>query len=186
MTSEIPVRRVLVWSVLLASPVFCQKSEQRLDVCEVLQDLSALSGKLVTIRGVWRLGDTGQDLEPSAPCKHATVRDGWKWSDSIDVEPVGWDNRPDSVVAQYFALRRAHPEGIKIFATVSGRLETRDHFRVRKYPRGRDLPVAFGYAVARLLLVDAKDLEAIAYEPGEQKEELKRDRSPYPVRVSKE
>lgn len=56
---------------------------QPMSVCEVLADLSALHGKQIKVRGIWRWGDAGGTLWASFPCEKPTIRDHWEFVDAI-------------------------------------------------------------------------------------------------------
>jgi hypothetical protein len=68
------------------------------DVCEVLQNLSALNGKVVSIRGLWARGDTGERLDAKIPCERPPVRDGWQYWDTIDLRPDGGKDSAPSII----------------------------------------------------------------------------------------
>jgi hypothetical protein len=144
-------------------------------------DLTDLNGKDVKIRGVFGAGHTGQELFASPPCAQATVRDGWVWRDFISAWPADGTASVANAIATYHQMARAHP-GSQIVVTLTGRLETRDHFDVRTFPDGRQVPVAFKWFVARLLYRTIDHFEAVPPELGEVERELESRRRPYAVR----
>jgi hypothetical protein len=129
-------------------------------VCEALMDLTDLNGKDVKIRGVFGAGHTGQELFASPPCAQPTIRDGWVWRDFISVWPAN-----------------------KIMATLVGRLETRDHFDVRIFQDGRQVPDAYRWFVAHLLYRVIDHFEAVPEGPQEIAQEAESRRRPYAVRA---
>lgn len=66
----------------------------------------------------------------------------------------------------------------KIVATLTGSLETRDHFEVQRLATRLE-PRAFGYFVALLQYGSAVDFEVVPYDPGEEERELEWRRQPW-------
>jgi hypothetical protein len=161
--------------------LFTVSAEPR-TVCEALRDLSDLNGREVKIRGGWGIGDAGQGLFASPACVEPIVRDGWTWRDTIRVYPANGRDSVAGVIAKYREMRRAHP-GNKIIVTLTGRLETRDHFDVRILPDGSQVPDAFTFYVAKLAYWRVEDLEAVPWAPGELEQRLQVDRRPEAVRA---
>jgi hypothetical protein len=85
--------------------------------------------------------------------------------------------------AAYEALAKAH-RPCKILATLSGRLETRDHFKTKKWARGPEIPVGFGYYVAQLSYWKVTDLEVTPSGPDPVEEDMRK--KPYATRASGE
>jgi hypothetical protein len=171
------LRAAVVLSLMLGNA-----SAQTRTVCEALTDLSDLNGRDVNIRGVFASGDTGQVLFASPPCPQPTTRDGWAWRDVIRVYPADGRKSASATIADYRRMAKAHP-GCKILVTLTGRLETRDHFDVQTFPDGFEWPVAFKWFVARLSYRTMGHLEAIRREPGEDEQELEWRRRPYAMRA---
>jgi hypothetical protein len=167
--------RIGALALVLATGV----SGETLGVCDVLSNLSALNGKHVTVRGVWRQSHTGWALVSDAPCPKPTVVDGWRFWDGIELV------REHGVVKGKF-YRGLARKGVptKDFAEFSGLLETREHFRVKTFPSGERTPDAFRYSAAQIIFTgDAQKIDR-APRPGyENDEELKRWGNPMPQRV---
>jgi hypothetical protein len=172
-------RTVLVFLFIVSGA-----SAQTYTVCEALAHLSELNGKQVKIRGVWDIGDTGETLWSDATsCSAPTIRDGWKWRDIISLRPPEGGPGMAGSYEAYAALAKAH-RPCKIMATLSGRLETRDHFETKKWARGPEIPVGFGYYVARLSYRQAEDMEAVPSGPDPAEDDMRK--RPYAVRVPDE
>jgi hypothetical protein len=162
-----------------------QAQAQTFSVCEVLTKLSELNGKKIAVRGVWIRGDAGQGLRAIPPCEIPTVRQGWRFFDEIDVIP---DTSAQSMAGYYAAyndIRKYRKGYFKIFATLHGRLETREHFAVSPDGPWKQTPDVFRrFFIARLRFWSADHLKVVPYEPGEVEAELKeRSGDPYPIRV---
>jgi hypothetical protein len=71
----------------------------------------------------------------------------------------------------------------KVVVTLTGRLETRDHFEVNKIAVGPQFPVGFDGFVARLIYGAMNDIKAVPRVPGELEQEMEARRSPYAVRA---
>src|SRR5271169_1223730 len=106
---------------------------QALSVCEALSELTELNGRKVKIRGLWEIGDTGQTLWSVSSCEVPTIRDGWVWRDIIRVAPEHGSASIAQFVAKRYEMFKAHRDAW-ILSTLSGRLETRDHFEVWTLP----------------------------------------------------
>jgi hypothetical protein len=149
-------------------------SPSTLTVCEALARLDDLNNGEVRIRGAWFFGDTGELIVSPEPCPHPTVRDGWQWRDFIGIDNIVIDDENGRVIARRLATfyRRASKVYRKddtalVMVTFSGRLETTDHFKVRKFVRG-STPLGYGglgAAVAGLIRHDASDLEVTGRAP---------------------
>jgi len=155
---------------------------QTLTLCEALQRLSELNGKEVKIRGVWAVGDTGQDFIAIPQCPQHTIRDGWIWRDIIDVYPADGRASVGGFIAKYSELAKTNHEG-KVLATLTGRLETRDHFEVRTLPDGTQQPRAYRYYVALLRYRSVEDLEVVPFGPGERGPVIEALRKPEATRL---
>lgn len=162
-----------------------QSRAQTLSVCEVLTKLSELNGKTIAIRGVWGRSDAGQGLRASPACEIPTIRNRWGFFDEIDVIR---DTSPESMTSYYAAYRdiqKRYKSDVKIFATLHGRLETREHFAMWTDGFGKQSPDVFRhYFIARLRFWSADHLKAVPYEPGEAAADLREGwGNPYPKRV---
>lgn len=168
--------RALRLLAALFAPVL--SSAQALGVCDVLRGLEDLNHKEITVRGTWIAGHVGEVLIPTQPCDHTTIRDGWVWQDAIELAATTKD--PWAFLRDYYRLlaSKPSPDDVKIVATFTGRLETRDHFKVEN---GR--PVAFNYSVALIRYRDARDLEIVPYKPGEIERELEFRKHPLARRI---
>jgi hypothetical protein len=155
---------------------------ESLSVCEALANLTLLNGKAVEVEGVWRKGDSGQQIWATSPCPRPTIRDGWQFVDAIKVTP---DGSNESVAEYYRQLRgfaRTHP-GTKIVATLSGRLEAPDHFETWTDPLGALHLRAFGSLAARLRFSSADGFRSISVSAEEVAREAEVLRNPQPRRV---
>jgi len=138
---------------------------QTFSVCEALSKSSALNGKNVSIEGVWRKGDVGQQLWSPAPCTDPTVRDGWQFADVIKVEAGGENERVTEFYRRLRALAKAHP-GTNIVATLTGRFEAPDHFEtVSAVPGAPPRPRAFGPFAARIIFESADSFKSVPSDP---------------------
>ena len=151
---------------------------QTLTVCEVLRGLEDLNHQTIKVRGSWGVGDAGESLITTSPCDRRTVRDGWIWQDAIQVFA-----QTDKAKAFAYDFHRQEKENSRIVATLSGRLETRDHFEVQTLVTGVKRPVAYKYFVALLRYEDVEDMKAFPFKPGEWERELEILRHPLPKRV---
>lgn len=170
---------MLLKILLLAMIPMCPIGARTIGVCELLRGLEDLNGTEVSVRGVWAVGDTGEILYPVSPCASPTVRDGWVWSAAISVAPK--DTNARQLQNEYWRLRGGtRPrEPVKIVATLTGRLETRDHFEVQKRANGRRVPRAFRFFVAELTYWTAADFEVVPYRAGEEENEMRWRRDPW-------
>ena len=170
---------MLLKILILAMLPVCPIRSQAIGVCELLHGLEDLKGTEISVRGVWAVGDTGEILYPESPCASSTVRDGWVWSAVISVAPR--DTNARGFQNEYWRLRggtRPH-QSVKIVATLTGRLETRNHFDVQKLANGRRVPRAFRFWVAELTYIAAADFEVVPYRPGEEEDEMHWRRDPW-------
>jgi hypothetical protein len=162
-----------------------QSAAQTFSVCEVLASMTALNGKTVAVRGVWRRGDAGQELRAAGPCERPTVRNGWQFFDAIDVVPDRGNLSVANYYAEYNGLRQHHPGNVNILATLQGRLDVRDRFSMWTDGFGKLWPDVFRhYFVARLGFWSADHLQANPYRAGEAEEEQRAGwGNPLPRRV---
>jgi hypothetical protein len=159
--------------------MFAQKLRlEVMDVCDVLQEGPELNGKLVRVRGAWWIGDTGEELEATTPCKPPTIRDGWSFWDTIEVVPHRYFGTGEAKVLRLLAKGK-----VKVLVTLTGRLETSSHFQTYKDAYGAEYPRAFGHSAARLRFSRADDFETVPYDSGELERELERGGKPWPKRV---
>jgi hypothetical protein len=155
-------RAVLKYVILLLAASRCGfgQSARPMDVCQVLQSLSELNGRMITIRGVLGAGDTGQGLSSPHPCRSPVVRDGWVWREMIALSPtVG--GAAAAWIPIFDRMSKAHSPDGEILGTVTGRLTTRDHFDLQTLVDGSQRPRGFGWAVAWLSYDKVRDLEAV-------------------------
>ena len=155
---------------------------QTITVCDVLEQLSNLNGKELSVRGSLVFGDTGQALLAIPPCDNPTVRDGWVWRDAIAVYPAGDHAAPGRLLGRYFTIRRSNPHA-KIVATLTGRLETRSHFDVKTLGSGVARPIGYGDFVAILHYRRIGDIEAIPFPFGEEEQFSGMGRDPHAKRA---
>ncbi len=157
-----------------------------MNVCGVLSRLTEVNGKKVTIQGTWSRADSGQELQAEAPCARPTVVDGWQFWDTIKLVPGETMDRfaLAGIYAKFRRILRAHPEGIKVIATFSGRLETRGHFDVRTFPSGEQHPIAFDDSVALMRFTHVSGIHGIPWRTEEAEAQADRQRRPCPTRVS--
>lgn len=166
--------KILILAMLSLSPI----RSRTISVCDLLHGLEDLNDTEVTVRGVWAVGDAGEILYPESPCASRTVRDGWLWSDGISVVPK--DASVRGFHNEYGRLLRTSPhQSVKIVATLTGRLETRDHFEVQKLANGKRVPRAFRFWVAQLTYRTAADIEVVPYRRGEEQSEMQWRRDPW-------
>jgi hypothetical protein len=158
--------------------VLLSASAQTLTVCEVLRGLEDLNHQKVKVTGSWSPGDAGEALITKSPCDSRTVRDGWIWQDAIQVFA-----QTDKARAFRYDSHRLEKQNSRIVATLSGRLETRDHFEVQTLVTGVKRPVAYKYFVAILQYEYVEDMKAVPLKPGEREQELEIRRHPQPKRV---
>jgi len=154
----------------------------QMTVCDVLKALEDMNGKEVTVRGNWDIGDTGQILTPVTPCAVLTVRDGWVWADVIFLLPQDREAKQLSVRHSQILkpFRKAPGKRVRVVATVTGRLETRDHFEFDTLIGGRRQPrTPYLYFVAMLKYRAVSDLEAVEYTSEELERELEWRREPW-------
>ena len=172
----------LYWVSLFLLPV-CTNA-QVLSVCDALDRLPELNGKEVQIRGAWLAGDTGEWLWAPDPCAHPVIKDGWVWKNTIAVELEESTNyrRWGAISAQWTSLKRGGPGPTLVIATLTGHLETREHFKVSRFSH---LPEAYGYSAARLVVSQAEDLNAVPFTAQQLSRAEQEGISPWPVRVKK-
>ena len=164
--------------LLAAGPVW----GETLTVCEVLANLSSLSGKKIEVRGVWKRGDAAQFLEAERPCEQPTIRDGWLWADRINVIADQGKLSVAGYVAERSRLLERHGGHAKIIATLSGRIETREHFEIWTDAFGVQLPRGFARLVAQLRFWSATQLVAVPYSAAELERQAS-ESDPQPKRV---
>ena len=157
-------------------------SAQALSVCEVLSKLNELNGKKIVVRGNWIAGDAVRVLRAESPCERPMIRDGWHWTDTINLIPEHGKLSIAEYVAENRRLRKANP-GAKILVTLTGQFETRERYDVRVTPFGEQLPIGFEWSAAQLRFVTAEDFKAVRFP--EDLEESGRDYHPKRVPQSK-
>jgi hypothetical protein len=129
---------------------------------------------------VFSRGDTGQEIFAWPPCTQPTVRDGWVWRDFIRVWPVNGLHSVAPAFAQFREMAKAHPN-CHIVATLTGRLETRDHFDTQLYG-DTPHPIGFKWFVAQLLYRAMDHFEAVPISPPDIRQELEIWRRPWAER----
>ena len=175
---------IVSMAVVLALSFCTGLSAQALTVCDVLRNLEDMNGKELRIHGYWDIGDTGQVLTPLEPCAVRTVRDGWIWADVIFLLPQDRQakqlNTQHSQVLEPFRRDHRLSKPVRVVATLTGRLETRDHFEVDKLIGGRRQPrTPYLYFVAMLRYRAVSDLEVVEYTSEELDRELEWRREPW-------
>jgi len=142
-----------------------------LDVCEVLQSLSRYRGRMITVRGEF----VGNAIDGPACAVLKTGDHEWHKSILIDIphESYGFIDPPaewkidlkqwDSAVKKWQALRKRWGSATPIFATIVGRLDTRNELLgVPALPDTKLVPWGYGHLgmyPARLVLLEIKDIE---------------------------
>jgi len=164
----------VIFAIIIFETMFVGAPKaQTLPVCEVLDRLTELNGRTVTISGAFSSGDMGDFLSASPPCSSRINRDGWSWINAIsarlDKDPVKFAYFQQQF-AQLHSLKQAHPSE-KIMATLTGTLHTSSHFKV---DRLLHRPMGFTYCVAEIVYSKIGDWKVVAYESGEL-ERLKKD-----------
>ena len=153
---------------------------QTRSVCDVLDHLSELNGQEVRIRGIWFNGDSAEFLWSAPDCDHPVIRDGWIWGNTISVGP---DDMHHFINVEKEIEKLTHGRGpLKIIVTLTGRLETKEHF---KFDRGPGVPRGYGYSAAGMVFTKAEDLEVVPYSQADIEQYEKMTRSPLPVRIKK-
>jgi hypothetical protein len=159
-------------------------SAQTLTICEVLSGLEDLNHQEIKVRGSWAVGHVGEVLIATSPCNHPTVRDGWIWQDAIQV--FAQTDKAKAFADDYRRIEKSlSTMNARIVATLSGRLETRNHFEIVTLPSGVKRPTAFGYFVALLRYERVEDMTAVPFKPGESERELEIRRRPEPKQLHK-
>jgi hypothetical protein len=81
---------MVIFRMLLCLVVVNVCAAGTLTVCEALEKLPDLKGSKVHVRGVWLIGDTGNEVWAVTPCGKPITRDGWTWPrEGIAVAPRG-------------------------------------------------------------------------------------------------
>ena len=159
---------------------------ETLTVCDTLKRLNLFDQTEVSIRGVWIAGDTGEVLVPQTGCESPLIRDGWKWRDAIELAIIDPARSKQYSVLQerlHQEIFGAFPQRLRILATFTGRLETREHFRVRRLPSGLKAREAFNLFVGRLSYRSVDDIVVTHYGPGDEEAEMDFRRRPRPTAV---
>ena len=148
-----------MFTTLLITALFpwFQSPAKVMTVCDVLRALEDVNGSEVTVRGVWSVGDQGQNLFAEAACERPTIRDGWLWADAIQVLP---SSNNASSVGDYQRVATGTRPRPRIVATLTGTIETRDRFPVRRAVGGSVRPLGYKYFVAVLRYRKVDDLVA--------------------------
>jgi Class-II DAHP synthetase family len=124
-----------------------------LSFCDVLQHLSELNCQTVTITGAYIWGDQGQQMFAFPGCRDPVVRDCWSWRPGIYVYRARYNDPAIGRLHQEIkALRSSQGSPSVALVTLTGRLQTREHFPVRKYKEER--PEGYGWYFAAALLWD--------------------------------
>lgn len=151
-------------------------------VCEVLDHLSELNGKTIKVRGSLSSADNGRLIWASPACSHPIVRDGWLWREIISVTIVDPGPQLQAAFLEWLSLKKEHQQAM-ILGTLTGRLETRDHFQVRLSPH---VPKGYaGFFVAQMTCWKIEDLQALPFTPQEYERARKIGENPFPVRFKK-
>jgi hypothetical protein len=151
-------------------------------VCEVMANLPALNGKEISVRGVWRRGDSGESLWAVPWCEKHTMLDGFEYVDAIQTGPLTGFQSAASFYAEHRRLAAAHP-GANIFVTIWGVLRAPEHFEIWIDPWNVERPRAFAakYA-AQLAYTHVADFKAVQAPP-ETPDEIEWRKNSRPRRV---
>lgn len=168
-----------MYKVIALTFLVIKASAQTLNVCDVLRSLEDLNGQEITVRGNWSIGHLGQELRSKSPCKPPTVRDGWIWSDAIFLFPQDQKAKEQSVLFHQILKPYGQDLGVRVMATLVGRLETRNHFEVESLPTRRQPRSPFGYFVAVLRYRVAADLDVVRYTPEQLEWDLRWRKEPW-------
>jgi len=138
-----------------------------LTVCEVLSRLSFYQGKRVTIRGELLGGDEAIILVGDR-CR-PLVTAGYRWPSpspiALTYSPRRGGESP--VVTEQLdptALKAAGPRA-KIYVTVTGRLDARDHYEMVQRGDGKVVPNGFGHQAACPAQIVYDEIKDIAIVP---------------------
>jgi hypothetical protein len=95
-------------------------------------------------------------------CKEPIVRDGWSWRQAISVGRR-YDNPKLGELQRKVLIMKAEYAGrAEVLVTLSGRIETREHFKVGKFS---ERPIGYGDFVAGLRWDQAEDIEVVPAPP---------------------
>jgi len=156
---------LLVWFAATAANPSLLRSEEpeTLTVCEVIQNLESLDGKMVAIRGELYSGDHEAVLLPTKTCPKERRRDGIIWHPRIHLLfPVKEDQALESIRRRVMATMGDEPYWkFRVVATYIGRLSTKWD-EVYSMPDGSLRGGGFGFLEAsptELWIVTGKDVE---------------------------
>jgi hypothetical protein len=142
-------------------------------VCGVLGHLSDLNGKEVRVRGAWFISRVTRTaiLTPLHRCENPTIRDGWQFGDVVQTSVMDKSVDVGRIDAEYGRLSKSSAGAARIVATLTGRLETQEHFGTDQDVSGAEHPRAYAwFAPARLMFRDVENLQLAPYAPGEEKD----------------
>jgi hypothetical protein len=139
------VLTLILWLLPGAVPLRCDRpqlvaSAAELSVCQAIEQLPALNGNEVAVRGEWITSDHGEWLRaPGALCTNKLVTGGFVWPNAINLVQTKKSKLSfDSLAAMEMTLEplRRKPGQYTVVSTFIGRLETRVPLRVVSYQDG--------------------------------------------------
>jgi hypothetical protein len=142
------------------------KKGEPLAVCELLAQRALYGGQPVTVRG--QIVGAGEGSYLQADGCAPLVTDGYTWPTPTGIwlayptaeQRAKGAPSPDVEQADPRQLREAGP-GARVYATVTGRFETRVHFPMPLRGDGKPKPYGYGHlasAPAQILLSEIKDV----------------------------
>jgi hypothetical protein len=163
----------LVIVSLIATSILASAKDARrpIGVCELLTELQRYRDKIVTIRGELVTTDEGVYLDEK--CPKPLVTSGFVWTNPIGVwltQPGSNDveNRtspaPETDVrptADDLLKKYVTDSSVRIWVTVTGRLETREKFLMVLRGDGKTVPFGYGHmnaCPAQLVCYQMKDV----------------------------
>lgn len=139
--------RALVLAVWVAGGCAAQTEEpprRVYSVCEVMERLGELRGRVVAVRarlissdeGAWLIGDE---------CAKPLVTNGYTWRNPASIHYVIHSSDYEISAEDDFVL---HVGGPSVEATFLGRLESREHYEIVNASNGRMMPYGYGHLSA--------------------------------------
>jgi hypothetical protein len=143
----------ILWLLPGSVPLRCDPpqpvpSAAELSICQAIEQLTALDGKEVSLRGEWITNDHGEWLQaPGALCTNKLVTGGFVWPNAINLVQTTSRLSFDSLTAMEIILEplRSKPGQYTVISTFIGRLETRVPLKVVSYPDGTVTGHGFGH-----------------------------------------
>jgi hypothetical protein len=145
---------MVFWLLPGAVPLQCDRpqavaSAAELSVCKAIEQLTALNGKEVALRGEWITNDHGEWLRaPGGLCTDKLVTGRFVWPNAINLVQSKTSRLSfDSLAAMEMTLKplRSTPGQYTVVSTFIGRLETRVPLSVVSYPDGTVTGYGFGH-----------------------------------------